>query len=201
MMDKKFNVKDFSEQYMKQINASAKETFIKTKLKVVDYLPYQEKIIIAKNIVKSTSYAIGRNEETGGLTKTNRIKINSPMRYILFVMTVVNKYTNIEVNFNDVMPEFDDLNKNGLIEVIFNKVGEREIGELKIIIDSVLEDFMTNEYEIKNYIADKLYKANELVQKIIPVVENITNKIESLSDDDIKKISEKIDKIGKFIRK
>ena len=91
-------------------------------------MPHSEKLVAAELIVKNSSYAILKNEETGEMKKTNRIKINSPMRYILFVMTVIDKYTNLKVNFKDVLPEYDYLNKNGLIEIIFNKIGDKEVG-------------------------------------------------------------------------
>ena len=50
-------------------------------------------------------------------------------------MTVVDKYTNIEVNFGNIMPDFDALNFNSLIEVIFEKVGDKETAEFNTVVE------------------------------------------------------------------
>lgn len=198
-MNKEFNVKNFVEQYEKQLNEAEKAKFLKTNLKVEKYLPYSEKLIKAEHIVKSSSYAIVKNED-GELQKTNRIKINSPMRYVLFVMTIVDKYTNLEVNFKDIMPEFDYLNRNNLFEIIFTKIGDKEVGEFNTVVDMVLDDFMTNEYEFKNFVSEKLFQLNEIVQKVSPHINNIINKLENLTEDDADKLSGLFQKIGKFIK-
>ena len=115
-------------------------------------------------------------------------------------MTIINKYTNLEVNFNDVMPEFDYLNRNNLFEIIFNKIGDKEVAEFNTVVEMVLDDFMTNEYEFKNFVSEMLSKVNDIVQHISPLVDNIANKIETLSDKDLEKVSGWFEKLGKFIK-
>ena len=63
-------------------------------------MSYADKLALAENIVKSSSYAIVKEDDV--LKQTDRIALNSPMRYILFVMTIVDKYTNIEVDFKNI---------------------------------------------------------------------------------------------------
>lgn len=199
-MNKDFKVIDFVNEYEKQVGEPDKTKFLKTKLKVENYLPYSEKLITAELIVKNSSYAIVKNEDSGALIKTDRIKINSPMRYILFVMNVINKYTNLEVNFKDVLPEYDALNKNSLIEVIFAKIGDKEVGEFNTVVDMILNDFMTNEYEFKNFVSEKLSQVNEMIKRVAPHIDNIVNKLDNLTEDDVNKLSGIFEKIGKFIK-
>ena len=199
-MNKDFKVIDFANKYEKQVNESDKTKFLKTKLKVENYLPYSEKLITAELIVKNSSYAIVKNENSGEMRMTNRIKINSPMRYILFVMNVVNKYTNLEVNFKDVLPEYDALNKNNLIEIIFDKVGDKEVGEFNTVVDMILNDFMTNEYEFKNFVSEKLSQANEIIKKATPHLDNIIKKLDNLTEEDENKLLSVFEKVGRFIR-
>lgn len=199
-MNKDFKVIDFVNEYEKQVGEPDKTKFLKTKLKVENYLPYSEKLVTAELIVKNSSYAIVKNEENGALIKTDRIKINSPMRYILFVMNVVNKYTNLEVNFKDVLPEYDALNKNGLVEVIFAKIGDKEVGEFNTVTEMILDDFMSNEYQFKNFVSEKLSQANEMMRKVAPHIDNIVNKLDNLTEDDVNKLFGVFEKIGKFIR-
>lgn len=199
-MKKDFTVIEFAKKYEEKLTNNDKATFLKTKLKVENYMEYAEKVLIAKNIVRSSSYAISKDKDSGELTKTNQIHINSPMRYVLFVMSIVNKYTNIEVNFNNIMIEFDALNKNGLVELITKRVGEKEIAEFQTVVDMVLGDFMNNEYEFKNYLSGLVVRAGGIVEKIAPLVENITNKLDSLSDEDADKLTKLIERFGKLVK-
>lgn len=200
-MKKDFKVIEFAKQYEEKLNNNDRATFLKTKLKVENYIEYAEKVLIAENIVRSSSYAISKDKDSGELMETTQIHINSPMRYVLFVMSIVNKYTNIEVNFNNIMIEFDALNRNGLLELIMKKIGDKEITEFQTVVDMILNDFMTNEYEFKNYISGLVVKAGGVVEKIVPLVENITNKLDSLSDEDadkfIRKWKERVSKFAK----
>lgn len=197
-MNKDFNVKSFVEEYEKYSNNDDKAKFLKSKLKTEKYMPYADKLAIADNIVKHSSYAMVKEGEE--LKQTDRIALNSPMRYILFVMTVVDKYTNVEVNFKNVMPEFDALNFNGLIEVIFEKVGDKEMAEFNTVVDMVLNDFMANKYQFKNYINDTLSRVAGLVEKCAPLIDNIANKLDDMSEKDAEKLSGLLGKVTKFIK-
>ena len=197
-MIKDFNVKSFVEEYEKCLNNDDKAKFLKTKLKTEKYMSYADKIALAENIVKSSSYAMVK--EDGELKQTDRIALNSPMRYILFVMTIVDKYTNIEVNFKNIMPDFDALNFNSLIEVIFEKVGDKETAEFNTVVDMVLNDFMANKYQFKNYINETLSKVSGLVEKCAPLIDNIANKLDSMSEEDMEKLSGLLGKVTKFIK-
>lgn len=197
-MNKDFNVKSFVEEYEKQVNDADKAKFLKTKLKTEKYMPYADKLALAENIVKSSSYAIVK--EDGVLKQTDRIALNSPMRYVLFVMTVVDKYTNIEVDFKNIMPEFDALNFNSLIESIFEKVGDKETTEFNTVVEMVLNDFMANKYQFKNYINDTLSRVSGLVEKCAPLIDNIANKLDSMSEEDVEKLSGLLGKVTKLIK-
>lgn len=197
-MNKDFNVKSFVEEYEKCSNNDDKAKFLKSKLKTEKYLPYADKLTFAENIVNHSSYAMIKEDDV--LKKTDRIALNSPMRYILFVMTVVDKYTNIEVNFKNIMPDFDALNFNSLIEVIFEKIGDKETAEFNSVVEMVLNDFMANKYQFKNYIDDTLLKVSGLVEKCAPLIDNITSKLDSMSEEDMDKLSGLLGKVTKFIK-
>ena len=197
-MNKDFNVKSFVEEYEKQLTDADKEKFLRSKLKTEKYVSYADKIALAENIVKSSSYALIK--ENGALKQTDRIALNSPMRYILFVMTIADKYTNIEVNFKNIMPEFDALNFNGLIEVIFDKIGTKETAEFNTVVEMVLNDFMANKYQFKNYINDALSKVSGIVEKCVPLIDNIASKLDNMSEEEANKLLGLLMKATKFIK-
>lgn len=197
-MNKDFNVKSFVEEYEKCSNNDDKAKFLKSKLKTEKYMPYADKLALAENIVKSSSYAMVK--EGDALKQTDRIALNSPMRYILFVMTIVDKYTNIEVNFKNIMPDFDALNFNGLIEVIFDKIGTKETAEFNTVVEMVLNDFMANKYQFKNYINDALSKVSGIVEKCVPLIDNIASKLDNMSEEEANKLLGLLMKATKFIK-
>ena len=197
-MNKDFNVKSFVEEYEKQLSNDDKAKFLKSKLKTEKYIPYADKLSVAENIINHSSYAIVK--EDGVLKQTDRIALNSPMRYILFVMTVVDKYTNIEVNFKNIMPDFDALNFNGLIEVVFERIGDKETAEFNAVVDMVLNDFMANKYQFKNYINETLSKVSVIVEKCAPLIDNITSKLGDMSEEDVQRLSGLLGKVTKFIK-
>ena len=197
-MNKDFKVKSFVEEYEKCSNNDDKAKFLKSNLKTEKYISYADKLTLAENIINHSSYAMVR--EDGVLKQTDRIALNSPMRYILFVMTIVDKYTNIEVDFKNIMPDFDALNFNGLIEVVFEKVGDKETAEFNTVVDMVLNDFMANKYQFRNYISDTFSRFSGLVEKCAPLIENITSKLDSMSEEDMEKLSGLIGKATKFIK-
>ena len=197
-MNKDFNVKSFVEEYEKCSNNDDKAKFLKSKLKTEKYMPYADKLTFAENIINHSSYAMVK--EDGVLKKVDKIALNSPMRYILFVMTVVDKYTNIEVNFKNIMPDFDALNSNSLIEVIFEKIGDKETEEFNTVVEMVLNDFMANKYQFKNYIDDTLLKVSGLVEKCVPLIDNITSKLDNMSEEDVEKLSSLLGKVTKLIK-
>lgn len=197
-MNKDFNVKSFVEEYEKQLSNDDKAKFLKSKLKTEKYIPYADKLSVAENIINHSSYAIVK--EDGVLKQTDRIALNSPMRYILFVMTVVDKYTNIEVNFKNIMPDFDALNFNGLIEVVFERIGDKETAEFNTVVDMVLNDFMANKYQFKNYINETLSKVSVIVEKCAPLIDNIISKLDNMSPEEAEKLLGLLGKATKFIK-
>lgn len=200
-MQKDFSVKSFVEEYEKIPKASTTEAekFLRSKLKTEKYLPYADKVSAADYIVVSSSYAIVKDGDE--LVQTDVIKVTSPMRYVLFVMTVIDKYTNIEVNFKDnIMSEFDALNSNGLIEVIFSKIGDKEVAEFNTVLGMVADDFMANKFEFKNYVSEIVSKFADVAGKSIPLIDKIVNKLDNLTEEDEKKLSGFIGKISKFIK-
>ena len=98
------------------------------------------------------------------------------------------------------MPDFDALNYNGLIEVVFEKVGDKETAEFNTVVEMVLNDFMANKYQFKNYIDDTLLKVSRLVEKCAPLIDNITSKLDGMSEEDMDKLSGLLGKVTKFIK-
>lgn len=152
-MSEKINIKEFIDGYEKSKN---KQVYLK-KIEINNYIPYGQKTFLANKIVESSSY-----------DKDGYVTINSPSRYIIFIYTLLNSYTNLNMHSESMLDDFDLLNKYGLIDEIVALIPEKEVDEFNKILGMVLDDFMTNHYEIHGYIQDIIKKISNVVDGTSP---------------------------------
>lgn len=142
-------VTDFIEQYN---NSTDKAKFTK-KIIHRQYVPYSEKIAIAVHIVQMSSYDEGGN-----------FRLNSPLRYLLWVQAVLQSYTTLELGQN-FASAYDALDQAGAVEEIINAVG-RDAESLQTIVSMTLDDLMTNERDLPAYLDGKLAAFAQVVNAI-----------------------------------
>lgn len=139
----KISVDAFLRQYgvADKQKGTAMKDFIKKHI-VTDYVSFLEKEVTCTNIVNSTTRIIEKNKEI--------LKINSSARYLLFVMRLIDIYTDIEIDFTDAkyVYQYDDLNKVGAIGNLIAAIPEREYSEFSTLLNMKLDDFRDNEYSI-----------------------------------------------------
>ena len=139
----KISVDAFLREYgvVTKQKGTAMENFIKKHI-VTDYVSFLEKEVTCTNIVNSTTRIIEENREI--------LKINSSARYLLFVMRLIDIYTDIEIDFTDAkyVYQYDDLNKVGAIDNLIAAIPEREYSEFSTLLNMKLDDFRDNEYSI-----------------------------------------------------
>lgn len=213
-MNKDFSVQELIEKYNETIGKNTtiikngkneKEIFLKKYIKVEDYLDFNLKMILAKKIVENSSYAIEPIIKNGQIEKddndqikyerTNKIKIDSNNRYVMFVYTVLEYYTNIIMDSGNILGQFDMLNKIGLVDEIIKMIPEKEMIEFNTVVDQTFNDFITNNYEIHTYISNQIQRVIDVLGVISqPLIERFM----SMSDEEIGKI---IEKISKFVIK
>ncbi len=200
-VNKNFTVPEFVNQY-NQTTEQMRPSFLDTHLMVEDYIGFNRKMTLADTIVKNSTYATEPVMEDGQVVKdengdvkyhqTNRIQVNSCTRYILFVFTVIQTYTNINMDHAKMLDEFDLLNKEGLIEKIFEMIPKKEIDEMNKVVEKTYDDFMTNYYETHSFIANQVQRATAVLSVVLkPLAEKI-------SAMDEKEIQKSVDKILKF---
>lgn len=128
------------------------------------YLPYSIKMAEARNIVWRSSF----NDD-------NKFYLDSPVRYILFVVSVLTNYTDIE--FATVGEDYDKLAECGAIEAIIATIGE-DYDAFQTVVNMTLDDLMTNEREFVAYIEH--------------VVDATKTALESVSADELTKAIQKL---------
>lgn len=139
----KISVQGFCKSYKDSSKGNDKMLidFLKKHI-VKDYVPFLEKDVICTSIINATCKVKDGEYEF--------IKINSVGRYIIFVMRLIDLYTDIQIDFNDVkyIEQYDELNQIGAIDSIISTIPKAEYTEFSTILNMKLDDFRDNEYSI-----------------------------------------------------
>ena len=127
----------------------AKDKQAECKKRIIkNYIPFTKKIAECYRVVKATM------EHTDG----NQITIyrqNTPMRFLIFNMSLLDLYTDLEFNDN-LIDEYDLLNEYGAIDVLIACIPEHEFKEFSTLLSMTVDDYMSNEREFAAYIDKKL---------------------------------------------
>ena len=120
------------------------------------YMPYAIKMAEARQIVERTT-----NVEADG---EQLFASSSPMRWVLYVMSVMLFYTSLEFS-NDVMADYDMLDEAGVIEYIFAAIG-KDTDTFQTVLNMTYDDYMTNEHDIVSFIQQKFAAIGKLIDGI-----------------------------------
>lgn len=187
-------IKEFKEKKVMntQITPNAVSEYLKKTLEIKDYVPFAEKRELCANVLNACNA-----KGDGGL-----VKVDSVSRYIVFTLSIISKYTNIEFSSGDdeidSLDEYDMLCQEGLLNPILDVIGGEYV-TCNNILNMMMEDILSNNNTIENVIETVLGKFSNSVDGLLTA---IADKVESmeldLSQIDINKYTGLIDK---FIQK
>lgn len=120
------------------------------------YMPYALKMAEARRIVERSS-----NVDVDG---KQMFSISSPMRWVLYVVSVITNYTSLEFS-SDVMADFDMLNASGAIETIFAIIG-KDLDEFNTVLNMTLDDYLRNNRDVVTFLENKFMALGELINSI-----------------------------------
>lgn len=149
-------VKDFVEQFVKTTD---KERFVAKHIKT-SYIPYAVKMNEAARIVRTSTY-------TG---EEGAFKLSSPTRYLLFILTVLQQYTDIELNLSAVTEDFDALDEVGAIDFIVAAIG-RDVDTFQTIVNMTYDDELTNTRDLVPFLETKIEALGAVLSEIIAAAE------------------------------
>lgn len=201
-MEKNIKIADLVKK-LSNLSDTAKIEYIKKNIKSESYVPWAEKVALATNIVNATTYDLEKKED-GTFSPTNNIKVDSNNRFVLFVVRVIQRWTNIEIlenseNSENIMQDFDDLNRLGVIDIIMNPengiIPARELNEFNVVVENCYNDIWVNYSDPHNYIANQVERFGTLLGITLkPVLDKIATSIENLDEKDIEKFSNRLEK-------
>lgn len=132
-MKEKISVKDFVNEFVEKkimnnkINPNAVEEFIRSKLEIVEYVPFKTKRQVVDMIV-----AKAVSDEDGVK------KVNSIEQFLSFFVSMIMAHTNL--TFSEIPEEdYDALNQNGLIEPIM-AMFQKDYSEFEVLLKMAIAD-------------------------------------------------------------
>jgi hypothetical protein len=189
-------IKDFVEGYEKVVSDKLKANYIKDKLEVKDYVPFAEKVNLVENVVKTTTYERDSNGEL-----TGNIKINSIARALLFGLSIIDKYTNLEVDFKHASSEYDLLCKSNLFASVNELIPEKELKELQGMMDMVFNDTLQNELSTQRFVSNQVNRFSKLIElSFKPVLDKIADEIENMDESKVEAIGKQLEKFVKRVK-
>ena len=171
-----------------QINPNAVYDYIKKTLEVEDYIPFEEKRELCARVLNACNT---RDVDTG------LVKVDSVKRYIIFTISVISKYTNLEFSSGedsefDSMDEYDMLCQHDLLNPILDVIGQ-EYSTCNNMLNMMMSDVMTNNNTVENVLGNAMSNLLGIIDQFADV---LSNKVESL-DLDLSQID--IDKYKEFL--
>lgn len=171
----------FLKLYNVRKNAEEREALVKEHI-TNTHVSYTDKCDRAELIARS-SYYVKEKDENG--VEQKRFHQNSAAKYMLYSLTVVDMFTDIDVDFKNSVEFFEKINGEILDYIVLN-VNERELNEFRMLLEFACDDLIANEYENHAFFKEQIDRFGKLVSvSIKPLLEDL----------DIQKIQEVIEKM------
>lgn len=135
-------------EFIDGINAAQDPNSYLSERIVNTYVPFTKKANVCSRIVDATSKIVVDKETT--------FRVNSPARYMLFALNLIDLYTDIDVDFKNITECFELLDAIGAIEYLIGGIPEREVKNFQMVHDMVLNDMMENTRSFAGYIDNKM---------------------------------------------
>ncbi len=98
---------------------------------------------------------------------------NSAAKYMLYSLTLVDLYTDLEIDYKQSLETFEKINGE-ILDVIVSMIDEREKKEFQMLLDFACDDLLVNEYELHAFIRDQVERFGYLIgTTLAPVLENM----------------------------
>jgi hypothetical protein len=193
MMIKEFCENYKSQRFMVTKNGTEERIeWIKKQLEAKNYLPFADKRELCKMVLDACC-----TKDESGL-----VKVDSVSRYILFTISVISKYTNLEFSSDldaeyDSLDEYDMLCEANVLNIILAVLGD-EYASCNNMLNMMLDDIIANNNTTEAVLGHALGKVSDSLDDLISALAEKVEKMElDLSQIDIDKFKGLIDLLPK----
>lgn len=156
-----------------KINEHAVADYLKETLDVKEYLPFAEKRELCAKVLNACNKI-----DSNGL-----VKVDSVSRYIIFTVSILSAYTNLEFSSGedeiDSIDEYDMLCQSGLFDPILEVIGN-EYAVCNNILNMMMDDIVANNNTVENVVSHTL---NKLSKSIDGFIDTLSDKVDELNLD------------------
>ena len=182
---KDITVQEFINIYNKKESDQEKQDYLESLIKI-EYMPFTTKMTLAEKIVEN---AYWKDAE-----KKDFIEVNSPIRHILHVYTVINNYTYIHIDNKRMAEDYDLLEQDKLGERIIEAIGG-DVECFSVVEEMSAKDFMTNHYGTKAFLQEQSVRLQDVIKEVGTTLAPVfADALKDLSKDDIVKFVKAISK-------
>lgn len=151
------------EQFIEKFNSTNnKAKLIKDTLKT-EYVSYGEKITQCERIVKHSMYQDGK------------FNISTPVRFLLFEITIVELYLGFEIDSDNYMKQFDLIAQSRLCDYMLELVPDIKV--FQTVLKMMVDDCIANENNVLNYVNQKFNAIVPFFDKLLEGNNNEFNEI------------------------
>lgn len=191
---------EFVERYNNMATQQLKDRFVKDEVKIIPYVSIIKKDTYAQLIVNRTMFEQEVYDDNGKTKyrKTDKIRVNSVAQYVQFCRAVIELYTDLEIDEDDkgFIKGYDALKSSGLLDILM--VGSdkadplipiSELGEFRTVLDMKVSDTLKNYSDPQAFIERQVDRFKTLGEATLtPLVDVVNKKLDSLSNDELRKI-------------
>ena len=141
------------------------------------YMPYSEKAAMVKNIIDATSYV--------DVEHKRGYKRDTPNMVFIFTMKLIEKYTDIDISPENVVPDYDKLMESGIMHELTDQIPESEVKIIRGMLDMSRDDLEMNTRSLVSFLetkADALQIAMDGLSKVLEKPE-IQSKLAEIKKD------------------
>jgi hypothetical protein len=155
----------FLKLYESKKTTESKEKLVADHVKNIQ-VKYSDKVDRAGIIAKHSYY-----EKQVGADGVERevFRQNSAAKYMLYYLTLVDLYTDLEIDFKESLDTFEKIN-GSILDTIISYIDDRELKEFQMLLDFACDDIITNEYELHSFVRSQVEWFGNLVSGIISPV-------------------------------
>ena len=184
-------IKNFVESYSNFSTQNLKDNYLKDNLEITTYVPFVKKVTYAASLAQNTMI----DKDTGN------VRVSSESNYLFFVRSIIELYTDLEIENNAFYDEYDLLNESGLLDKIMQMIPEKEIAEFKMICDMKKDDIIFNQSTPKAFVNQQIERITNIASVALkPVLDKLTTELENMDDEKITKLSKALEKGLKRIK-
>ena len=179
-------IKNFVESYSNFATQNLKDNYLKDNLEITTYVPFIKKVTYAASLAQNTMI----DKDTGN------VRVSSESNYLFFVRSIIELYTDLEIENNAFYEEYDLLNESGLLDKIMQMIPEKEIAEFKMICDMKKDDIIFNQSTPKAFINQQIERVSTILGVTLkPILEKLVDEFENLDDKKIEKFEKYLSKL------